>query len=381
MTKERQRGHEVSAFAREASRISAQLEGALERARQEVERALLRLDGLARSLDPTDEQARRIGDVAKTSGESATRTDLLALNFQVEAARLGEEDRGLERVAYEIRTLADRGARGSVEIDELATQLLRSSADIREAYEASKTNLKAALDGLSDALRRGAKVGEAISRATTAADELAAGPALNGSEGLEAAVSELASAAEVREDTIRRVAEVSAARLWRMLVDLRLEGGRAEASAELLGQFDERLRELFGIVADADEIARRAKQLALNADLAANNSEDPAFSLFAEEARRLSEQAELTASATQAQLTETRALIAPELVDRADRARTLNRLTSELERVLRGFGATGQKVADQAQLEQVWREDQASARNLAQARASYRALEAEPEEE
>ena len=78
-------------------------------------------------------------------------------------------------------------------------------------------------------------------------------------------------------------------------------------------------------------------------------------------------------------LTETRALIAPELVDRADRARTLNRLTSELERVLRGFGATGQQVADQAELEQVWREDQASARNLAQARASYRALEQEGE--
>ncbi len=36
--------------------------------------------------------------------------------------------------------------------------------------------------------------------------------------------------------------------------------------------------------------------------------------------------------------------------------------------------ATGDHVADQSELEQVWREDRATARDLADARASYQAL-------
>ncbi|MGE0709472.1 MAG: methyl-accepting chemotaxis protein [Planctomycetota bacterium] len=381
---------ELRDLGEEALGLSTQLESALERARAAVERALARLGSLDRELDPTDEQARRVAEVAKDAGEAATRTDLLALNFQVEAARLGEEDRGLERVAYEIRSLADRGVRGASEVAELASQLLRSAGAVRDATSASRASLDAAREGLSEALRRGERVAEVLSRAQAAAEELAAlspaqtagalaaGALTAGALAAGDAATRLASAAEAREGTIRALAEVSGARLWQTLVDLRGEGQRAEASAELLRQFDERLRELFALVTDADEIARRAKQLALNADLAANRSEDPAFSLFAEEARRLSEQAETTAAATESRLTETQALIAPELSDRQDRLRALLRLAGELERVLRGFGTSGERVADQAELEQVWRADRASARALAEARASYRAQGKEP---
>jgi hypothetical protein len=373
MNRERKRpATELDALSREASQLSTQLEGALAEAQQSVGRALDRMAALDHLLEPTDEQARRVSEVARASGETTTRTDLLALNFQVEAARLGEDDRGLERVASEIRILSDRGARGAAEIEELAGLLLRSAAMVRESTGASRAALEAARDELGEALRRGQRVADVLSRAQAVAAELALErPA--GATPDAAAVERLASAAEVREDTIRRLAEVSGARLWQTLVGLRDEGARTERSAEVLHQFDDRLRELFSLVSDADEIARRAKQLALNADLAANRSEDPALSLFAEEARRLSEQAEVTAAATEAQLVETQGLVAPELVDRQDRARVLVRLAVELERILRGFGSTGERVADQAELEQVWREDRASARKLAEARASYRA--------
>ena len=375
-------GVEVDALSAEATRHNTRLEASLERAQHAVEEVLVRLGGVAARLEPTVEQVRRMAEVARVAGEAATRTDLLALNFQVEAARLGEDDRGLAQVAYEIRSLAGRGARGAVELEELANAQARAGAQASEACQESQTSLESAREVLREAHRCGGRTGEVLSQARVVAAGFAAdaGSKARPNQLVESA-RRLAAAAAVREDTIRRLAETSAARLWQTLRDLREEGRRAEQAVHQLEVFSRHLRGLFGLVADADEIARRAKQLALNADLAAHRSEDPAFGLFAEEARRLAEQAEVTATASQARLIETEELVAPDLADREARVLTIQRLAGELDRVLRGFGGTGEARADQTELEQVWREDRASARVLADARARYRALNDTPEEE
>lgn len=375
-------GVEVDALNAEASRHNTRLEASLERAQRAVDEVLVRLAGVATRLEPSAEQVRRMAEVARVAGEAATRTDLLALNFQVEAARLGEDDRGLAQVAYEIRSLAGRGARGAVELEELANAQARAGAQASEACRESQESLEAAREVLREAHRSGARMGEALSAARSVAATFAADATSSARPNqLDEGARRLAAAASVREDTIQRLAETSAARLWQTLRDLRDEGRRAEQAVQKLEVFSRHLRGLFGLVSDADEIARRAKQLALNADLAAHRSEDPAFGLFAEEARRLAEQAEVTATASQARLVETEELVAPDLADREARVLTIQRLASELDRVLRGFGGTGETRADQTELEQVWREDRAAARGLADARARYRALGEVPEEE
>jgi methyl-accepting chemotaxis protein-like sensor len=369
-------GREVDALSAEATRHNTRLEAGLERARQAVDEVLARLEGLEARLDPSPALVQRVAEVAHVTGEAATRTDLLALNFQVEAARLGEDDRGLAQVAYEIRSLAERGARGAAELQELASGLERAGAAASEACAEGRTSLESAREVLREAHRSGSRMGESLSLARSAAASFAAGTKHRADAGEAAgeAARRLGAAASVREEAIRRLAETSAARLWQTLRDLREEGRRSEGAVEQVESFSSKLRGLFGLVSDADEIARRAKQLALNADLAAHRSEDPAFGLFAEEARRLAEQAEVTASASQARLVEAQELIGPDLADRRARVLTLQRIASELDRVLRGFGGTGDQVADQSELEQVWREDRATARDLADARASYQAL-------
>lgn len=369
-------GREVDALNAEATRHNTRLEAGLERAGRAVDEVLARLKGLEERLAPSPALVQRVVEVAGVSGEAATRTNLLALNFQVEAARLGEDDHGLAQVAYEIRSLAERGSRGAVELEELASGLERVGTAASDACREGQESLERAREVLREAHRSGARMGESLSMARSAAASFAVGSRRRADSSSEAgeAARRLGAAATVREEAIRRLAETSAARLWQTLRDLRDEGRRSEGAVEQLESFSSKLRGLFGLVADADEIARRAKQLALNADLAAHRSEDPAFGLFAEEARRLAEQAEVTASVSQARLVETQDLIGPDLADRRARVLAIQRIGSELDRVLRGFGGTGELIADQSELEQVWREDRATARDLADARARYQAL-------
>ncbi len=372
-------GLEVDGLNAEATRLGSRMERVLRGARKAVERAQAQLDAVSGRLDPSDEQARRIEEVARASIDAAVRTDLLALNFQVEAARLGEDDRGLEKVAHEIRTLSDRGARGAAEISDLAGSLGRDTVQARGAIAQGVSALERALEEVERAVRSADAAAGALARARGAAAEFAAGvtaAARRPEGGLTPAdhdaVRRLAAAIEVRDATIDELARATAARLWRTHHALLDEANVAKEGARRLEAQLGRLHEMVGLVEDADEIARRAKHLALNADLAATRSEDPAFVLFAEEARRLSEQADTTANQTQSQLDRARKSLGPEISRGRTHTDALRSLAAELAELLDRFGgAEPDEEEEHDDLERAWREDRAAAEQLAEARAKW----------
>ncbi len=372
-------GLEVDGLNAEATRLGGRMERVLRGARKAVERARRQLEEVRGRLDPADEQARRIEEVARASGDSAVRTDLLALNFQVEAARLGEDDRGLEKVAHEIRTLSDRGARGAAEVSDLAGALGRDAALARSAIRQGTTSLDRAVEEVERAALAADAAATALARARGAAAEFAAGvrAAASRPEGLTVedleAVRRLAAAIEVRDGTIAELARATSSRLWRTHHALLDEAGVAREGTRRLESQLHRLTEMAGLVDDADEIARRAKQLALNADLAAARAEDPAFVLFAEEARRLSEQADNTANQTQSQLQRTRKALTPEIARSRGHTDALLSLAAELAELLDRFGGVEPEPGEgeDDDLERAWREDRAAAEQLAEARAKW----------
>ncbi|AFZ47900.1 methyl-accepting chemotaxis sensory transducer [Cyanobacterium stanieri PCC 7202] len=81
------------------------------------------------------EASQKISTIVAVISNIASRTNLLALNASVQAARAGEAGRGFSIVAAEVRQLADRSAKSLQEIEQIVLQIQTETGSVMTAME------------------------------------------------------------------------------------------------------------------------------------------------------------------------------------------------------------------------------------------------------
>ncbi len=81
------------------------------------------------------ESSQEISKIVALISQIASRTNLLALNASIEAARAGDAGRGFAIVADEVRQLADRAAKSSKEIEQIVLQIQGETGSVMVAME------------------------------------------------------------------------------------------------------------------------------------------------------------------------------------------------------------------------------------------------------
>jgi len=142
-------------LARDAGALSEHVAGDVEASAHEIARIADTIRTLASVLNGLDDRSQQISSIVNVIKDIADQTNLLALNAAIEAARAGEQGRGFAVVADEVRKLAERTGRATVEVGEMI------GAVQREARQASG-NMDTALQ----------QVDHGVSLASQAADSI-----------------------------------------------------------------------------------------------------------------------------------------------------------------------------------------------------------------
>ncbi len=154
---------DVARSAEQAGQLSSTNAAAVSSVAREIDTISKSMDLLSDTMKDLEARSAQIGSVANVIKEIADQTNLLALNAAIEAARAGEQGRGFAVVADEVRKLAERTGKATVEIDQMVggmrTNASNAMVRVGETHAAVQTGVAQVATVLAqiDAIREAMK--------------------------------------------------------------------------------------------------------------------------------------------------------------------------------------------------------------------------------
>ncbi|WP_194434154.1 methyl-accepting chemotaxis protein [Paenibacillus segetis] len=138
----------------------------VDRGNQDIQRAVLQMDQVAKSVEDTagtirllEEKSHAINKTVQLISVVANQTNLLSLNASIEAARAGEHGRGFAVVAGEVKKLAEQTGRATGEISSVINEIL-------QAIDKASSSMNNGIAEVATGVQQVERVGEAFDRIT-----------------------------------------------------------------------------------------------------------------------------------------------------------------------------------------------------------------------
>ncbi len=126
---------------------------------EEVRAISQMVEELSRNIATLGDRSKEIGNIIGVINEIAEQTNLLALNAAIEAARAGEQGRGFAVVADEVRSLSERTAKSTLQIDGMIKSIQN---EVKSAVTAMSEGTKKAGSGVKLSAEAGKALGAIV---------------------------------------------------------------------------------------------------------------------------------------------------------------------------------------------------------------------------
>ena len=161
-----QKAQVVADNAQQASNVAQSGQKAVDDVVAGMQRVQEQMESIAENVVQLAEKSQEIGEIIVTVNDIAEQSNILAVNASIEAAKAGEEGKGFDVVAQEIRTLADQSKQATAQVRTILTDIQRGvSAAVMATEQGNRT--------VSEGMKQSVEAGESIRQLTKTISESA----------------------------------------------------------------------------------------------------------------------------------------------------------------------------------------------------------------